>query len=396
MACVRFGVGGVRRFRCSAVQPPVSLYHYAIDSFRGMRAFNMARCQVRESWGARIPEGDVSTIVFHIGVHKTGTTSLQAFLRANATLLSTVGIYTPKAGCIDAASYANVHNVAWQLLGINLFNPAFGSWESLLAELRRVRPRMAILSAEDLEFLDDAQVQALSQAIPDFDKVVVVYLRRHDELLTSEYTHQLREGITTQTFDQWYEFSKTDPRFDFVTLLSRWRAAGFEVRVRSFHAQCREQADLCRDFLQAIGAPNELVLKSTPVEPQNQKLPGNVAILLRESMSIIDRTFDVGGNRSELAATVWWHLLQFLPRGPSFNPMSDRIRAELAAKYVQDFSRVEADYANGKQLFPRETASEPTFAALGDLTADEIVTGLSSVAGALWLELKRLASRRDT
>src|SRR5438309_2230327 len=87
----------------------------------------------------------------HIGSHKTGTKSIQAFLRSHAGALAAAGIHVPQAGTILPQS--GHHNIGWGLRGDTRFNPAWGSLDDLVAELASVRADAAVISCEDLEYL---------------------------------------------------------------------------------------------------------------------------------------------------------------------------------------------------------------------------------------------------
>jgi len=53
------------------------------------------------------------TLFVHIGTHKTGTTSIQNFLRNHATSLNECGVFVPKSGTLDENS--GHHNIAWEM-----------------------------------------------------------------------------------------------------------------------------------------------------------------------------------------------------------------------------------------------------------------------------------------
>jgi hypothetical protein len=334
-------------------------------------------------------EASVENVVFHIGVHKTASTTIQAFLRLNAEVLSGAGIYLPRSGCLDPEGYANSHNIAWELLGIDLFRPELGSFAMLLDELSGAPQETAVLSAEDLEFLSDEQVQALATATRDYRRSVIVYLRRHDDLMASEYTHQLREGVTTASFEDWFAQSQFDPRFDFLGLLARWKAAGFEMRVRSFDTSIRGGRDICLDFVHTLGVDSSVVPSMKSPDPQNIRLPGKVAVLLRESMARIKARFDLGPDTRALTSLVWWHLQQFVPGEEEFNPLSVEMRRRLLEQYAPMYAQLEAEYVAGAPLFSRMMSPRPEIANLNRLTTDEIIDGLSGVIGALWLHLNK-------
>ena len=66
----------------------------------------------------------------HVGTHKTGTTSIQVFLRGHAAALRRQGLYVPTTGTIDPQS--GHHNLAWELYADERFDRAFGGAEELI------------------------------------------------------------------------------------------------------------------------------------------------------------------------------------------------------------------------------------------------------------------------
>lgn len=87
----------------------------------------------------------------HIGTHKTGTTSFQAFIRNNESAFNNTGIYIPTTGTISTIS--GHHNIAWQLYGDARYTEAFGCIDTLVKEIRNCKANKAILSSEDFEYL---------------------------------------------------------------------------------------------------------------------------------------------------------------------------------------------------------------------------------------------------
>ena len=90
-------------------------------------------------------------IYIHIGTHKTGTTSIQSFLGSNREVLEKGGLYVPRSGTLWPAS--GHHNIAWELRNDKRFDPGLGTVSDLIAELRDVKCRKAVLSSEDFEYL---------------------------------------------------------------------------------------------------------------------------------------------------------------------------------------------------------------------------------------------------
>lgn len=71
--------------------------------------------------------GSGKTLYVHIGLHKTGSTSLQNFLQLNEATLLAGGLYIPRSGRhqreLTAPTIIHSH-LSWQYLGRPLFDPA--------------------------------------------------------------------------------------------------------------------------------------------------------------------------------------------------------------------------------------------------------------------------------
>jgi hypothetical protein len=156
------------------------------------------------------------TVYVHIGLHKTGTSSIQAFLRKNKPALLERGWLYPRTGWTAGGH----HNLAYELLGRKRFSEAAGRLSELEAEIAQA-PN-AIVSSEELEFLELAEVRRLKAAIGERETRILVYLRRQDALIGSTYAQQVKMGARMKPFDDYALASLYNPRFDFAQLLSRW------------------------------------------------------------------------------------------------------------------------------------------------------------------------------
>ncbi|MGE0233385.1 MAG: hypothetical protein AB7O39_10925 [Flavobacteriaceae bacterium] len=94
------------------------------------------------------------TLFVHVGFHKTGTTSIQVFLRRNAELLAELGVLVPTAGTVFLKS--GHHNIAWQLSGDACYRPDVSGLGDLEAELAASALPRAVISSEDFTNLADA------------------------------------------------------------------------------------------------------------------------------------------------------------------------------------------------------------------------------------------------
>ena len=175
-------------------------------------------------------------LYIHIGTHKTGTTSIQSFLRKNSDVLSQYGIYIPISGTISNAS--GHHNIAWQLRGDQRFNPQKGQLDSLIREIKEADHLNAIISSEDFEYL----VQ-YPDIIRQFEEIIknegwqpqyIIFFRNQENYSESLYSELLKHGLkitygefVEQILNEDYFVMKTDWRFyfNYCTFVKNWSSA---------------------------------------------------------------------------------------------------------------------------------------------------------------------------
>lgn len=214
-------------------------------------------------------------VFIHIGVHKTGTTSVQAFLRNHASDLAQSGILVPTAGTL--ARDSGHHNLAFQLTGDTRYDPRLGGLDELLAELRGSGARQAVISSEDLSGLVSRPdgLRRLEAALSREGHSVswVMFIRRVDDFSESLYTTLWGSGVRPRfgypgyvlsilasgKYSQNQRFGGSVHYFDFVAFRRRWRSiAGSQLRLFDYdHAVATEGLLPC--FLSLIGAPQRLL-----------------------------------------------------------------------------------------------------------------------------------------
>lgn len=201
------------------------------------------------------------SVFLHIGWEKTGSTSLQTFLKANEDVLNARGC---SYLCDDKKpyfySYAHFPLVGCFFPAVPDFLPEekHGSRDDVLGALEkdlRESPMDVILSAEhfssrlsSVENLKDLKIALGRRRV-----VVIVYLRPQHELLTSSYFTAVmagrRHGFSIGDAEE------SDPYFNYAMLLDAYAevfGAG-SVMVRDY----RSAGDIRGDFLARIGVPAE-------------------------------------------------------------------------------------------------------------------------------------------
>ena len=209
-------------------------------------------------------------LTLHIGLSKTGTSSIQRTLAGQRAALQALGVYYPQSpGVVNhallPASLVSDPGRLWA------FNPAFWDGMAPCDRLERFteawREEMAglpawvercVISSEMISGLlrDNDEVARLADLLRrDFDPIeVVVYLRRQDRHSASAYSQWLRNGILRPPSlpeSTWAE----NWLLDYADLLKRF-ADNFgqaAVRPRIYERETLRNGDVLDDFLHATG-----------------------------------------------------------------------------------------------------------------------------------------------
>jgi hypothetical protein len=188
------------------------------------------------------------TLFVHIGLNKTGSSSLQRFCEQNRELLRGHGLEYPEQGVHDSAHYGASKALIGQPAS-PIVPGAEGLDESVRAALEA--GRRVLISSEYFFLASDTQVERLHAHFAGFGAPcrILVYLRRHDQWITSLFNQALK---TAPRFAPWHSDIRDfalhllgSAEFDvhYPVILDRWaRHFGREsMIVRPFErAQFRE------------------------------------------------------------------------------------------------------------------------------------------------------------
>ncbi|MEJ0049594.1 MAG: hypothetical protein WDN04_28550 [Rhodospirillales bacterium] len=126
--------------------------------------------------------------VIHAGPHKTGSTYLQRCLEFNAPRLLERGILVPGEWNHSAA------NPSHDGLIRRLNSAGLAELDSKFEEWRRARLNTVVISSEDIAILPPEQLDMLRALIGPDQFVVVFYVRRWSELVTSGWQETVKQG----------------------------------------------------------------------------------------------------------------------------------------------------------------------------------------------------------
>ena len=264
-------------------------------------------------------------VTIHIGLEKTGTSSIQGFLNENRSVLLTQGVLFPispgKSNQRRLPAAAMSDDVGIRAQAIKRFGPDFGTRlvRELQAEIAGSGADRLLLSSEhcSARLQTVEEVQRLKGIIKTFgDEItVLVYLRRQDEFLTSIYSTAIRSGYT----ERFKVPTSTRPhrRYDYRGLLELWSGVfGREaIRARLFQPSAWVGGHLLTDFCDAAA----LDPKDTPAPLRNESMSVEALELLR----LINTAAGVGRDRSTIRAAIK------VTQGPKLSIDSDTRRAFL-------------------------------------------------------------------
>jgi hypothetical protein len=204
-------------------------------------------------------------LVLHIGMHKTGTKSLQGFFVANRWILKLFGIDYPKA--FDATgrrlwNHSDLFHAISYEKDFSKPHPILGPSAARVADLaQRVKSgRVTVLSAEGLSGESPAFAQAFASLRTQFDCRVVCFLRRQDDWVQSFYKQMVRsrKERESRSFDEFLLLQSTRDHLDYEQMLGWWAdslgSQAIKVEIYS------PETHLLRAFLKAAELPNTLIL----------------------------------------------------------------------------------------------------------------------------------------
>lgn len=195
----------------------------------------------------------MTELVLHIGLHKTGTTSIQRFLSDNRASLLEAGIDFPLLGRTERGSQAHRH-FAYYMSGRPARYP-----REFEAQVRSGLTSSAhcVLSAEPF-YLNgaSASIARLADLLPPVSKCIV-FLREPSEHLLSLYGEALKAGwdYSLEQFMEYHLALLQNPGRDFAYYrseenLSHWEALAPVIKVRY-----SKSADSVAKFFEAAKLP---------------------------------------------------------------------------------------------------------------------------------------------
>jgi hypothetical protein len=326
------------------------------------------------SWRKKEPRPDKPTAILHIGVEKTGTTTIQEFLHLNRKLLVKHGVYFPKS--IGSRNHRPL--ATWCLseekndifLRMNNFTEKEmrKKWrEDLIKkfenELSGMNPkiRQVIISSEHFssQLNQPAEIETLKLLLDKWFKNirVLVYLRRQDFLIVSRFSTACRAGKVIEPLMP--DPAKLSFFYDYRKILNKWsRIFGKEnIHPAIFDKAKFYNNNLLSDFIRRCGLPADLNF----VIPENKN--ESLSETAQEVAQLFNRKFPAGSTNLSLKELqkIRLELIENVnSKYPGSGKKPTRQEAEAFYKYFEESNnRVARRWFKREKLFSEDFSMYP-------------------------------------
>jgi len=199
----------------------------------------------------------MSDIILHVGVNKTGSSSIQKFIQKNVEKLQELNFFVPDRalGHSDKITGEHVFELQKYLRGgVEPTNALKNKFDELY-ESRSDEAQRILISAENL---GTAQAAKIFKTVLDGKPAkVIIYIRRQDDLIESSW--QQWHSKANQNYDAWLiEAIRTIGNWE--NLLSNWEeCVGQEnISLEVFERSKFPQGNIIRDFIKKLGIDEEM------------------------------------------------------------------------------------------------------------------------------------------
>jgi hypothetical protein len=190
----------------------------------------------------------MKTVYVHIGLHKTGTTTIQDYLIANAELLETHGVFVP-------FKHRN-HSLTFWVNGKQNNQKRQNQWTRLMRKIKRSELNTVVLSSEffsrDISEIENWHVNFDELVAQGYNIKFILYLRRSDRRFESLFIEAIKGGNGLKDIrdfpyerfiDNWALCQKIVSKFGDDSLI-----------VRKFEEDAKQ--GLLNSFMQCLGVTN--------------------------------------------------------------------------------------------------------------------------------------------
>jgi hypothetical protein len=188
----------------------------------------------------------------HAGPHKTGTKSIQWFLKENRTELLKRGYFVPESGNIHGGHHAIVRDFCGQELPEHQRSAA----SNFVRALEKTQSEAVILSSESLDGLlrkrDYAEAFFHRIKKLNLEPKLVLFVRNQSQLINSRYAQVVKGFRCCESFEAFVQGLTQRPNFRYSPLIELTDAFHAQLIPRRFNEETIAYG-VVPAFLQAIG-----------------------------------------------------------------------------------------------------------------------------------------------
>ena len=239
----------------------------------------------------QVPAISPDGVLLHVGVHKTGTTAIQAALAdARPDLIEHKIRYPGKLQAQHRAALALLGRPwGWNSRGGSVMDRRH--FDALVRRSSKHDGRV-VISSEFFCEAPEEKARETIEALGGSDKVtVVVTLRNLGKLLPSSWQQYLKYGLTT-AYEKWLEdvfaspgSSKISPTFwrrhDHGEVLTRWAAAVGAQNVNVLVLEDVDRSAQFRAFAQMLDIPEEVLVSRMDLTSNRSMTAAEAELLVR-------------------------------------------------------------------------------------------------------------------
>ncbi|NBE06434.1 hypothetical protein [Paragemmobacter ruber] len=303
-------------------------------------------------------------LVFHIGHHKTGSTTIQeAFATGRVSLVSGRILYPGRM----AHNYLTRHFDSFVTKGRTLpGSAAFPGLPQISDALRRGDFDVAVLSGEEFEGADPVAAHTVLQRflLPHVtDHSVICYVRPHAARILSSFAENVKLGLFAGTPEDFFAKVVRNGRFIYMPRLTRWDTVfSGHFLLRPMIRSELTGGSVLQDFVEtAFGADRPVRIQSVPASNESLCLEDLLLVrLVQDQLAARDR---------KLRHAMGWQIAPALAAMPGRSAPGTRL---MLHKTLAE--RIRATYrSDARDLDARFFGSRPLMQDELDRAVDEAV-----------------------